>query len=182
MNLTDFWGGRGCKMSCNGHHQQGQQSAPDVAEFDLAQILAYPIWADPNYIWDLAILASYILVNYILVGLWLRIISPGFFFFCQTYYCSIGLCLSVRVLTHWGRDKMADFFRTTFSNAFSSMKMCEFRLNFHFHKFVSKDPINNISALVKIMAWRRPGDKPLSEPMMIILLTHICVTRPQWVN
>ena len=32
------------------------------------------------------------------------------------------------------------------------------------------------------MAWRRPGDKPLSEPMMICLLTHICVTRPQWVN
>ena len=32
------------------------------------------------------------------------------------------------------------------------------------------------------MAWRRPGDKPLSEPMMVILLTHICVTRPQWVN
>ena len=32
------------------------------------------------------------------------------------------------------------------------------------------------------MAWRRPGDKPLSEPMMVSLLTHICVTRPQWVN
>ena len=32
------------------------------------------------------------------------------------------------------------------------------------------------------MAWRRPGDKPLSEPMMARLLTHICVTRPQWVN
>ena len=31
------------------------------------------------------------------------------------------------------------------------------------------------------MAWRRPGDKPLSEPMMVRLLTHICVTRPQWV-
>ena len=29
------------------------------------------------------------------------------------------------------------------------------------------------------MAWRRPGDKPLSEPMLISLLTHICVTRPQ---
>ena len=37
-------------------------------------------------------------------------------------------------------------------------------------------------ALVQIMAWRRPGDKPLSEPMMVSLLTHICVTRPQWVN
>ena len=32
------------------------------------------------------------------------------------------------------------------------------------------------------MAWRRPGDKPLSEPMLVSLLTHICVTRPQWVN
>ena len=32
------------------------------------------------------------------------------------------------------------------------------------------------------MAWRRSGDKPLSESMMVSLLTHICVTRPQWVN
>ena len=32
------------------------------------------------------------------------------------------------------------------------------------------------------MAWRRPGDKPLSEPIVVSLLTHICVTRPQWVN
>ena len=30
------------------------------------------------------------------------------------------------------------------------------------------------------MAWRWPGDKPLSDPMMVSLLTHICVTRPQW--
>ena len=49
-------------------------------------------------------------------------------------------------------------------------------------KFVPKGPINNIPALVQIMAWRRPGDKPLSEPMMASLPTHICVTRPQWVN
>ena len=49
-------------------------------------------------------------------------------------------------------------------------------------KFVPKSPINNIPALVQIMAWRRPGDKPLSEPMMVRLPTHICVTRPQWVN
>ena len=49
-------------------------------------------------------------------------------------------------------------------------------------KFVPKVPINNISALVQIMSWRRPGDKPLSEPMMVCLLTHICLTRPQWVN
>ena len=49
-------------------------------------------------------------------------------------------------------------------------------------KFVHKGPINNIPVLVQIMAWRRPGDKPLSEPMMVSLLTHICDTRPQWVK
>ena len=49
-------------------------------------------------------------------------------------------------------------------------------------KFVSTVPIDNIRALVQIMAWRRPGDKPLSEPMMVRLLMHICVTRPQWVK
>ena len=51
-----------------------------------------------------------------------------------------------------------------------------------FLKFIPKGPINNIPTLVQIMAWRRPGDKPLSEPMMIISLTHICVARPQWVK
>ena len=66
--------------------------------------------------------------------------------------------------------------QTTFSSAFSWMKMFEFRLKFHWSLF------NNIPALVQIMALRRPGDKPLSEPMMVRLPTHICVTRPQWVN
>ena len=47
---------------------------------------------------------------------------------------------------------------------------------------VPRGPINNIPALVQIMSWRRPGDKPLSEPMMVCLLTYICVTRPQRVN
>ena len=49
-------------------------------------------------------------------------------------------------------------------------------------KYVPKGSINNNPALFQIMAWRRPGDKPLSEPMMVSSLTHICVTRPQWVN
>ena len=44
--------------------------------------------------------------------------------------------------------------------------------------FVPKGPVNNIPALVQIMACRRPGDKSLTEPMMVSLLTHICVTRP----
>ena len=49
-------------------------------------------------------------------------------------------------------------------------------------KFVSKGPIIDIPSLVQTMAWRRPGNKPLSESMMVNLLTHICVTRPQRVN
>ena len=38
-------------------------------------------------------------------------------------------------------------------------------------KFVPKGQINKIPALVQIMAWRRPGDKPLSEPMVVNLLS-----------
>ena len=30
--------------------------------------------------------------------------------------------------------------------------------------------------------WCRPGDKPLSEPIVVSLQTHICVTRHQWIN
>ena len=49
-------------------------------------------------------------------------------------------------------------------------------------KCVPEDPINNIPALVQIMAWRLPGDKPFSELMLVSLLTHICITRPQRVS
>ena len=49
-------------------------------------------------------------------------------------------------------------------------------------KYVPKVRINNSPALVQIMAWCRPWDKPLSELMLVSLLTHICVTRPKWVK
>ena len=82
------------------------------------------------------------------------------------------------LLTHWGRDKMAAISKTTFSHAFSWMKMYEFRLRFHWSLFL----MVQLTALVQIMAWHRPGDKPLSEPMLVSLLTHMWVTRPQWVK
>ena len=75
-------------------------------------------------------------------------------------------------------DEMDPIFQTTFSNGFSGIKMYEFRLQFHW----SMGPISNITALVLIMAWHRPGNKPLSEKIMVSLLMHICITRPQWVN
>ena len=48
--------------------------------------------------------------------------------------------------------------------------------------FVPNGPTNSMPALVQIMTWRLSGDRPLSEPMLVSLLTHICVTRPQWVK
>ena len=49
-------------------------------------------------------------------------------------------------------------------------------------KSAFKGQINNILANVQIMAWRRPGDKPLSKPVMVSLSTQICITRSQRVN
>ena len=84
-------------------------------------------------------------------------------------------------LTHWGRDKMAAFFPDDILKWILLNENIWILLRISL-KFVPKVQIDNIPALVQIMAWRRPGDKPLSEPMMVNLLTHICVTRPQWVN
>ena len=76
------------------------------------------------------------------------------------------------VLTHWGRDKMArhfadDVFQCIFlnENVWISIKISL--------KFVPQGSINNIPALVQMMPWHRPGNKPLSEPMMVSLLIHI---------
>ena len=48
--------------------------------------------------------------------------------------------------------------------------------------FVVKGPINNNPSLVQVMVWCWLGDKPLSEPMMVRLPMHICITQPQWVK
>ena len=46
--------------------------------------------------------------------------------------------------------------------------------------FVAVGQIKINTSLVQILAWCRSGDKPLSEPMMVSLMTLICVSRPQW--
>ena len=75
-----------------------------------------------------------------------------------------------------GRHVVDDIFKCPFyhENFWISIKISM--------KFVPKGLINNIPALLQILAWRRPGDKPLSEPMMVSSPTHIYLTRPQWVN
>ena len=53
-----------------------------------------------------------------------------------------------------------DSFKCIFLNAKDKIPI---RISF---KFVPRSLIDNIPALFQIMAWRRPGDKPLSEPML----------------
>ena len=83
-------------------------------------------------------------------------------------------------ITHWGRNNIAAILQTIFSYAFFFETV---RISLSISpKFVSENRINNIPALFQLMSWRRPGDKPLSGPMRVSLVTHICVTWPQWVK
>ena len=76
---------------------------------------------------------------------------------------------------------MAAISQMTLSSAFSWTKVLKLWLKFHWSLFL-RGPINDIPVLFQIMAWRRPGAKPLSEPMVIRSPTQIFLTRPQWVN
>ena len=68
-----------------------------------------------------------------------------------------------------GRHVSYDIFKWIFlnENVWISLKI--------WPKFVPKVWINNIPALVQIMAWRRPGDKPLSEPMKGIYVLKLYI-------
>ena len=120
-----------------------------------------------------------------LVGTTLTTELDMLFSFYMTWFWNYngGLIKSggTSMFKHWGRDKWPPFSRRQFLNGFSWIKMYVNRLKFHWI-CVPKGQINNIPALVQIMAWRWPGDKPLSEPRMGSLLTHICVTRSQRVK
>ena len=88
----------------------------------------------------------------------------------------ILLCLNTLRLWQNGRHFPDDIFKWIFCN--ENVKIL-IKISL---KFVIKGAINNIPAMVQIMACHLLGDKPLSEPMMARLPTHICITRPQWVN
>ena len=49
---------------------------------------------------------------------------------CVNHVANVGF-----ISTHWGLDEMNNISQTTFSNEFSSMKMSEFRLKFHWSLF-----------------------------------------------
>ena len=72
-------------------------------------------------------------------------------------YC--GCCYHVLRPRQNGRHFADDIFKCIFMN---ENIWIQIKISL---KFIPKGPINNIPALVQIMAWRRPGDKPLPEPI-----------------
>ena len=68
-------------------------------------------------------------------------------------------CIALNVLTHWHWDKIAATLQMIISKA--AWILIKVSL-----KFVPKDLLENKLVLVQVMAWGRPGGKPLSEPMM----------------
>ena len=99
------------------------------------------------------------------------------YFWCR-WFCECWWLRTINTLRprQNGRHFADDIFKRIFVNANVKISI---KISL---KFVPKSPVSNILALVQIMAWRRPGAKPLSEPVMVSLLTHICVIRPQWVK
>ena len=89
------------------------------------------------------------------------------------------LSMNCVCLTHWGRDKNGRHFADDIFKCIFLDKNVWIPIRISL-KFVPRGPSNNIPAFIQIMAWRRPGNKPLSEAMMVSLPTHICSTRPQW--
>ena len=79
--------------------------------------------------------------------------------------------------SYWGWDKMVDISQTTFYKCIFLNENIWIPNTISL-KFVPRGRINNMPALVRIMAWRRSGDNLLSEPLMVSLLTHICITWP----
>ena len=59
-----------------------------------------------------------------------------------------------------------DAISQTFSNAFF-LNENTWILHKIALKFIPEVQINNILAFVQITAWLRPGDKPLSEPVIV---------------
>ena len=94
---------------------------------------------------------------------WVLIMQQVFFNSQRT--SNVGFDVSLNQLFNkgiWGWDKMSAIFQTTFS-----WIQC-----IDFDWYFTEGQIDNIPSLVQTMAWRQPGDKSLSEPMVFSWLMH----------
>ena len=110
------------------------------------------LWGDFDY----RDKVQYITRNmYILVGAWLLFGTDEFDFAIS--------------LTHLPLDKMATILADEIFKGIFLNETDEIQIQISL-KLVPKSPIDNKSALVRVMAWRRTGNKPLPEPMMTQLI------------
>ena len=105
-----------------------------------------------------------------------------------TLKCSITICpyiLPRRLNTlrsrQYGRHYTDDIFKWICPSKNVWVLTLKTKWKFHW-SLILVGTINIIPALAQAMLWRRSGDKPLSELIMVSLLTHICIARPQWVK
>ena len=138
-------------------------------------------WLTHHHIWKMSVTVPYLIIKWGIRRFQFdRPQHPQWQFGCDADILSVWCtqCCQFNILRprQNGRHFADDTFKCIFlkENVRISIKISL--------KFVPKSPFDNIPALFQIMAWRRPGDKPLSEAMMVSLLMHICVARPQWVN
>ena len=83
--------------------------------------------------------------------------------------------------THWGQDKMADIFRTIFSNAFSWMNCFEFPIKFDWSLFLRVQ----LTITQHWFRWWLGAEQTTSHYLnqrWPRLVTPICVTQPQWIT
>ena len=83
------------------------------------------------------------------------------------------------ILTDWGWEKMADIFQTTFSNAFSWMKMYKFWLRFHWSLF-RRVQLTISHSWFRLWLGTHQATSHYLNQWWSNLLTHVCDTRPQW--
>ena len=89
-----------------------------------------------------------------------------------------GLPIPWHCIHFWGWDVQNDTFsprknRRRFGDDIFNLSLFleDYRILIQISlQFVSSDLINNNPSLVQIMAWRRTGAKPLSEPMMALFV------------
>ena len=100
----------------------------------------------------------------------LKLMSAKYQPFCSGLY--------VKSLTHWARDKMATISQTTFSNAFFFNENIWILINISLNFVLGSNSQYSSTGSDNGLA----PNSGQSETMMHSLLTHKCVTRPQWVK
>ena len=185
-------------MDSEHHHGSADLWMEQYLTLPVLKYIYWPIWstiwAAFSFIWGLAIfLTPYFLDNstcllFVFVFFCCFFTRSKFYFIDGNWSLSLGwyvvaacdwfsaLSVNTLRLRQNGRHFADNFFKCIFFN-----ENVWILINISL-KFVLEAQINNIPALVQIMAWPWSGDKPLSEPVIFNLLMHICVARPQWVD